>query len=67
MAEKREKLLCPKCGTPMNHHAEKIVLPLDPQEAARVDPALGGLVEEFHSCPNCGNSEARDATLPFHA
>jgi len=51
----------------MNHHAEKVLIPLDPQESARVDPALGGLVEDFHSCPNCGNSEARDATLPFHA
>jgi len=67
MPEKRPKLLCPKCGATMNHHAEKIVFPLDPREAARADPAFGGLVEEFHSCPNCGNSETREATGSFHA
>ncbi len=50
----------------MNHHAEKIVLPIDLREAARVDPTFGGLVEEFHTCPNCGNSETREATDSFH-
>ena len=61
MPERKPKLSCPVCRATMNHHADKVVLPLDQREAARVDPALGGLVEEFHFCPKCGNSEAREA------
>jgi len=54
------------CGATMNCHAEKGVLPLDSQEARRVDPVLCGLVEEFHHCPKCGNSEAREVMESFH-
>lgn len=52
-------MICPKCGATMNHHAEKLVDPVDPREAAEIDPALGGLIEEIDACPRCGNVESR--------
>lgn len=52
-------LRCPKCGTPMNRHAEKLVYAENPAEARLADPLLGGLIEETHACPKCGNVEAR--------
>ena len=53
------RLHCPKCGAEMNRHAEKLVHPETAAEARRVDPALGGLLEETHACPQCGSIEAR--------
>jgi len=44
------KLICPKCGAEMNHHAMKIDYNGDDP-----DPAFGGVVEEVHTCPNCGH------------
>lgn len=61
MAQKTGKIICPECNEEMNHHAEKLVDPIGPEEAARVDPALGGLLEEVHCCPGCGKSESRRA------
>jgi ribosomal protein S27AE len=55
----RPTMICPKCGSEMNEHAEKLLDPTSPQEAA--DPALGGLLEEFHTCPNCGANASRQA------
>ncbi len=52
-------MICPKCRVEMNHHAEKLVDPVNPEEAAQVDPALGGLIEEMHCCPGCGTTESR--------
>jgi hypothetical protein len=43
----------------MNPHAEKVVAPRTAAEAAHADPALGGVVEEFHQCPACGRVESR--------
>jgi rubredoxin len=37
--------LCPRCGGPMNFHAEKI----DPA----ADSGRGEVVAEFHTCPAC--------------
>ena len=59
MPEKTRKMVCPECGVEMNQHAEKLVDPRNAQEAARVDPALGGLIDEMHSCPKCGKVETR--------
>ncbi len=53
------RLRCPKCGTEMNLHAEKLVHPENAAEAGRVDVALGGLLQETHACPGCGNIESR--------
>ena len=53
------KLHCPKCGAKMNRHAEKLVSSDSLAEAAKIDSALGGLIEETHACPRCGNIESR--------
>ncbi len=52
---------CPQCGVAMNHHAEKLVEPLNAAEARRMDAALGGAVEEMHTCPKCGTAHSRRA------
>lgn len=52
-------MTCPHCGGAMNHHANKPVEPVDGEEAARVDPDLGCLVEEAHACPECGRGAGR--------
>jgi hypothetical protein len=49
----------------MNHHADKLVDPVDDHEAADVDGALGGVIKETHGCPVCGNVELR--TVPSGA
>jgi ribosomal protein S27AE len=53
------RLRCPKCGAEMNRHAEKLVHPESSAEARLMDAALGGLLEETHACPRCGNVESR--------
>lgn len=53
------RLRCPKCGTEMNCHAEKLVHPESAAELSLMDTALGGVLEETHACPRCGNVEAR--------
>jgi hypothetical protein len=45
----------------MNHHAEKLVHPSGAADEAAADPALGGIVEEVHTCPACGTSASRRA------
>jgi len=62
MAARGAGIICPKCGTTMNHHAEKLVEPSTPEEMAQMDPALGGVLEELHSCPNCGFGLSRRAS-----
>ena len=54
-------MICPTCGIEMNHHAEKLVLPSGPHEASSVDPVLGGMIEELHTCPGCGSGASRRA------
>ncbi len=46
----RQAMICPKCGATMNHHADKLSY-----------GESGEYVEEFHACPNCGNSASREA------
>jgi predicted RNA-binding Zn-ribbon protein involved in translation (DUF1610 family) len=50
---------CPKCGTEMNHHADKVVEAEQPEDARLVDPELEGIVQEIYSCPSCGWVESR--------
>ena len=59
---KTNKMICPDCGVAMNHHADKIdyTAALDNAEAA--DPDLGGVLEEAHTCPECGRTHTRLAT-----
>jgi len=51
-------MTCPQCGMTLNHHAEKLVEPRDAKEAAAMD-ALGGVIEEVHTCPGCGMEMSR--------
>ncbi len=50
---------CPCCGEEMNCHAEKLTEPLNAEEAKKVDPALGGIIEQAHTCPQCGTGDSR--------
>jgi hypothetical protein len=43
----------------MNHHAVTVREPATSRDALDVDPDLGGVVDEIHGCPSCGNVEAR--------
>jgi ribosomal protein S27AE len=55
-----EKMNCPKCGTQMNHHADKPDRSAALTESETVDPELAGTLE-VHACPACGNTEVRKA------
>lgn len=56
-----KKMICPKCGTQMNHHANKPDRSADMTEPSAVDPELGGILE-IHTCPNCRHTEAHRAS-----
>ncbi|HET8969275.1 MAG TPA: hypothetical protein VFN06_07600 [Gaiellaceae bacterium] len=55
----RPTLTCPKCGTEMNHQADKLVQPVTQAEAAAGDGALDGLLERVFACPGCGWIDSR--------
>ena len=55
----RPTMTCPKCGTPMNHQAEKLVQAVTDEEAAAQSVALDGLIVLVFACPGCGWIEAR--------
>jgi predicted RNA-binding Zn-ribbon protein involved in translation (DUF1610 family) len=59
----RAKMVCPDCGVEMNRHAEKVDYVAVPGEGKgeAFDEALGGVVEEFHACPECGGTQTRRA------
>jgi predicted RNA-binding Zn-ribbon protein involved in translation (DUF1610 family) len=59
MAKETNKMICPKCGDEMNHHADKLVYPISAEDARRVNEGLGGVIEETHCCPGCGAVESR--------
>ena len=59
MAGEAKKMICKHCGNAMNHHADKLVDPISAQEAARMDAALGGIIEEMHYCVQCGMGDSR--------
>ena len=59
MADKKDPMICTPCGTTMNHHAEKLVDPRSAEEAKKMDPKLGGILEEYHTCPKCGSTGSR--------
>jgi ribosomal protein S27AE len=61
MAQKKEQMICSKCCAEMNHHADKLVEPQSTADTRYVNPALGGVIEETHGCPACGNVESRHA------
>jgi len=47
------------CGLEMNHHAEKLDYTATLNEPDARDPDLGGVIEEFHTCPSCGKTATR--------
>ena len=61
MANPKTKMICPKCGDEMNHHADKLIYSTEGGEAAKIDPSLGGLIKETHNCPGCGEITSRIA------
>ncbi len=61
MTAKRAAMICKECGVAMNYHAEKLVEPTNAAEAKKMDPNLGGLIEEMHTCPGCGRVASRHA------
>jgi ribosomal protein S27AE len=61
VAEMESKMICPRCRVEMNHHCDKLVYAVDPQNAGVDTSTVGGLIEEFHTCPKCGG------TVPRHA
>ena len=58
---KTDKMICPHCKIEMNHHCDKIVYNVDTHDAGNTDLSLGGIVEEFHSCPKWGSGGSRHA------
>jgi ribosomal protein S27AE len=54
-------MICSNCGSEMNHHADKLIDPVKPEDRRHVDAALGGVVEEIHCCPECGAAASRRA------
>ena len=54
-----ERVICPKCGSVMNGHAEKLIVPESAEEARRSNPDLGGALLGMYGCPGCGWSESR--------
>ena len=57
----KTRLRCPECGAEMNHHADKVDYPAGLDQPEAVDPALGGVLQEVHGCPGCGNVALRRA------
>ncbi len=54
--ENSHKILCPRCGVEMNHHADKLV------EAAPLEGSVDSYAEkllELHACPLCGETVSR--------
>ena len=56
------KMICPNCHVEMNHHCDKLMQATDSPQSTRQDEAAGGVLEEFHSCPNCGRGGSRPAS-----
>lgn len=54
LVSKPNTVLCPRCGIPMNHHAEK-PYPFDESK-----------VVEIHTCPQCGEITAVEAVLSMN-
>jgi rRNA maturation endonuclease Nob1 len=55
----KPKMICPRCGGEMNHHATKVDYNVD--DPTLIDSVFGGVVEEAHTCPRCGRIELRQA------
>lgn len=54
----KAKMICSDCGVEMNHHATKVD---NSVASSSIDPAFEGVVEEAHTCPECGCVAVRPA------
>lgn len=52
------KMMCPRCGSEMNIHGEKIFFD-DGEDAGGVSGE--GTLFEIHACPACGAASSRPA------
>jgi ribosomal protein S27AE len=59
--KKSNKMICPDCGVEMNHHADKVDYTAALSESDSIDPHLGGVLKEAHTCPKCGKTAVRKA------
>lgn len=59
MLKQKPKMKCPACGAAMNHHAYKVDYYAALRDPASMDKDLGGVMEEFHTCPKCGSNASR--------
>ena len=55
---------CPRCGTEMNHHADKLIERVDAPDEMN-DRLPVGVIHEVHACPGCGNVEMQPAEPPM--
>ena len=55
------KMTCLQCGDEMNHHADKVDYGAHLDEPSVASADFGGLLQEVHTCPGCGNVEMRVA------
>lgn len=55
----REPMVCSVCGVTMNCHATKIHMTNTEIETEAFEVAIGGFIEEFHTCPRCGKTLSR--------
>ena len=53
------RMICSDCGVEMNHHAMKIDFSVD--DNSPIDPAFEAIVEEVHTCSECGRTALRHA------
>ena len=60
--KKREKIICNYCGVEMNFHAEKINYSKINDVESDVNNNEDELIDEIHTCPECGKSESRSGT-----
>jgi rubredoxin len=55
----RPTMTCPKCGTPMNHQAAKLVQRVGEEDATVQSSAFDGVLVLVFACPGCGWIESR--------
>jgi predicted RNA-binding Zn-ribbon protein involved in translation (DUF1610 family) len=55
-------MTCPRCGTQMNHQADKLVDPVTAEEAAAMTTAFDGVLLVVFACPGCGWIDSRRET-----
>lgn len=59
MSDGSSPMHCPKCGSTMNLHAEKLLDPRNRSDQVVMNSTLRGIVYEIFACPACGASAWR--------